>query len=355
MTILHIAHIKDSPFNGVCIAVPQHVQAHQKTEKVGFINISNVKIDKICNQFDYCKHFCIDSLPAPFNRPDIVVFHETYRVQYLKIYPQLINRNIPYVIIPHGELSSEAQQKKRAKKVIANILFFNRFINNAVALQCLSSREFNSTHFGTNKIVETNGINIPINKKTAFNKQKTNFIYVGRLESHVKGLDLLLDAIKIKQEFFRKNNCKLSIYGPDYQGRFQNVSNMIFERGLNDIVSLNREIMGDEKERVLLSSDIFIQTSRHEGMPLGILEALAYGIPCIVTTGTSLSNFVSENNCGWTTSCNANDIADALEKAVVEKNLHYEKSIFARKAIIDFFSWDIIKEQTLEAYKKLIL
>lgn len=43
---------------------------------------------------------------------------------------------------------------------------------------------------------------------------------------------------------------------------------------------------------VLLQTDLFIQTSRHEGMPMGLLEALSIGVPCLVTVGTSLGHII---------------------------------------------------------------
>ena len=50
---------------------------------------------------------------------------------------------------------------------------------------------------------------------------------------------------------------------------------------MGEVVKLNREIDEEEKRQILLDTDVFIQTSRFEGMPMGILEALSYGLPCL--------------------------------------------------------------------------
>ena len=73
--------------------------------------------------------------------------------EYLWIWPQLKKSRIPFIIIPHGELADGAQSKKHLKKMIGNYLFFNRFINNAEAIQCLSQNEFNNTHFGKKSLL----------------------------------------------------------------------------------------------------------------------------------------------------------------------------------------------------------
>ena len=63
--------------------------------------------------------------------------------------------------MPHGALSKGAQRKKRLKKSIANLLFFNDYINNAVAIQYLSDKEKAESRFGKVKFIGTNGVSPP--------------------------------------------------------------------------------------------------------------------------------------------------------------------------------------------------
>lgn len=353
MVILHIASIKNSPYSGVCVAVPQHIREQQKNQDVALINIKNIKIDGVEHQFDYKDSFSISSLPLPFNTPDIVIFHETYIVDYLKIYKQLNRNKIPYIIIPHGELSTEAQQKKWIKKKIANILFFGQFINSAKAIQCLSKREFEATKFGRKKIIGSNGIYMPECKKESWGNH-FDFLFIGRLEARIKGLDIMLDAVTINADLLRAKNAKLHIYGPDFGGRYDMLLSMIKERNIEDIVILNHEISGKEKEEAILHSDIFIQTSRSEGMPMGILEALSYGIPCIVTEGTTLAEIVSLYDAGWSAKTDADSVAVQMKKAMLEKATWKKKSYNARKLISEHFIWEEVSNRVLEQYSQII-
>ena len=141
MKILHIASLHNLVSSGVGVVVPQHIRAQQEYADVALINIFGLEIPNIKKQIIYSQN-SIDVILNENNfEPDIVVFHEVYHIEFCKIAKLLCKRKIPYIVVPHGCMTHNAQKKKRIKKIIAKKLFFNKFIKDAVALQCLSENE----------------------------------------------------------------------------------------------------------------------------------------------------------------------------------------------------------------------
>lgn len=353
MVILHIARLNSFKASGVNVVVPEHVKNQRQYADAALWNIGeHFEIDGLEQNFSAED---LNDLPLPYRRPDIAVFHEVYIPKFLSVAKQLRKQGIPYVVVPHSSLNRAAQKKSRLKKIPANLLFFKPFCEKAGGTQFLSQTELEQRAFGANPFIATNGIYPQNEVKTSFGKNGVRFVYIGRLQPYIKGLDILIRAFSLKKELLKANACTLEIYGPDEDNGMRCapiVKQLISDAGAGDIITLHPAVFGDEKSRVLLNSDIFIQTSRNDGMPMGILEALAYGLPCLVTDGTALGGLVEHNNAGWRAATNEESVAKALEKAVLEKNTLAEKSGGALKCT-ESFCWSNAAKAAVENYGKI--
>lgn len=355
MVIVHIANIDTSIIGGVQIAVPKMIKAQSSHAEVCLINTHGDIIDGIetivlCNG-----KFAIDKLPPPFCNPDIVVFHELYRFEYMSIYKELLKHGIPYIIVPHGCLSKKAQQKKHMKKIAANIIFFGKFLKKARLIQYLSDSEKKLSVFKKLPfLVMGSGVSIPIERKSSFDRGRIRFVYVGRLEVYIKGLDLLLTAIKKSENFLRQHFAIFEIYGPDYAGSHELILQMIQALNIEDLVRLNKEKMGIEKKEILLSATCFIQTSRTEGLPLGPLEALSYGVPCIVTHGVGLGDIIESYGAGYQSENSIEGISRSIELFIQNVDNSEEMAQSAIRLVGENFDIDVIAKKTIDEYWNIL-
>ena len=358
MKILHICNLSKSPFSGISVVVPQHIQAQSLISDVFVWNLNGKKID--CK----AKQICGNDFYSEKLDVDVVVFHGVYFYKYVKIGKILKKCGIPYIVFPHGSLTKVSLAQKRLKKLIANFLFFSKFIKDAAAVQFLTDNEKNTSLYCTKGFVCGNGVSIPAIKKSwdkLGNFRK--FVYVGRFDVFHKGIDLLLDAVSLEKDFLRYNGFVLNLYGPNQKDVKQKtvdvhtiLKRMILQRKIDSIVHINDAVYGDDKIETLLKNDVFVQTSRFEGLPLGILEALSLGMPCLVTKGTNLDNLINECQAGWGVETSPKQIACALKMAVQESCMNLQKkSNSAQKVIEENYAWDIIAKKEISIYKKLMI
>lgn len=350
MKIVHVASIGNDLTQGVAVVVPQHVKAQAQLAQVCLVNIRNIDVMKGSLQCEYrgAKNFP-EYLPEPFDKPDIVVFHEVNNFEYVRLYKNLLSRHIPYVIVPHGENTRGALRKKFWKKKIAYILFFNRFIRKAKALQCLSSGEYEETRTSDKKIIIPNGMELHERRDRPAKHDGMRLLYIGRLDWTHKGLDILIEAVS-KTDV---PGIELDIFGPDYAGRRAVVTGMIEKHGCADKIHMHDPVFGEDKVAEYACCDLFIQTSRFEGLPLGLLEAMSYGVPVIATEGTNLTKEIEKYDAGFTARTDAESVKEAIEIAFGEKDDWERKGDNARTLVETEFSWKNIAKEAVEKYKEL--
>ena len=350
MRILHVSSICNIKSNGVAVAISSYLKYESKYVDVAIYNLkTDIEVEGI-DCFNFKNYNKISLLPNGYNKPDLVVFNEIYKKGYINLYKECLKNNIPYIVIPHGCLVKKAQKKKHLKKIIGNLLLFNKFIKKANCLQFLTEQELKESVLkNKNYIISGNGVSKPnyVNKYT-----NNDLVYIGRYDINTKGLDLLVNVCKNNKDWFINNNVKIMLYGRNTDNNKEKLNELISE-DIKDIIILNDEIYNKEKEEVLKNAYAFIQTSRHEGQPMGIIEALSVGLPCIVTYQTNFGEFVNKYNCGIGVNIDLDEIFEAI-KMMYNKDIRNICSNNALKYTNEIYDFDNVSKDCIEKYKKII-
>ncbi len=113
-------------------------------------------------------------------------------------------------------------------------------------------------------------------------KGRRVLLFMGRL-APLKGLDLLLEAYaRLRRRGL--GDWILVAAGHDYRGYAARVAAMVRGLGLEGSVVLPGPVRGDLKDSLLGASQAFVLPSRVEGFSVALLEAMAAGLPCVITT-----------------------------------------------------------------------
>ena len=297
----------------------------------------------------------IKALPAPFCRPDLVVLHGTYLPVHERIARQLRAAAIPYVVCPRGGMTRFAQQCRWWKKRLANLLFFNRLVAGATAIHCLTQGEAEASRgWGRPVFVVGNGTDLPPRDALATPGRGAGLrlVFVGRLEVKIKGLDLLLEACARVRAQLQAAGVRVELYGPDHRGSVKTLAARIDRLGLQGIVALGGTVAGEAKHAALRSADVFLHPSRSEGHPMAVLEALAHGVPCLLTPNTNMAAEVATAGAGWQVEPSAESIAAGLAAIVSsDRGGLAQAGIHARRLAATEYDWSSVARRTIAAYR----
>jgi len=124
-------------------------------------------------------------------------------------------------------------------------------------------------------------------------------IFIGRIEEH-KGIDMLLKAwTRFSSE---NNNCHLTIAGPFASNEYASFLNRYIDsNGLKDQVQFLPEIDYYSADIVnyYQSGELFVLSSRREGTPGTLMQAMSCGLPVISTKVGGAEDLVRDGQNGF--------------------------------------------------------
>jgi glycosyltransferase involved in cell wall biosynthesis len=114
-------------------------------------------------------------------------------------------------------------------------------------------------------------------------------------------------------------------------------------------------IVGDKKEALLRSAWVFVHTSRWEGMPVAVLEALGAGCPVVLTAATGLGEFVEEYGAGVVVEGSAPAIQEGLRTVLEASPGRYQAMrAAALRLASERFTWTAVAQQMAAAYRSIL-
>lgn len=224
-----------------------------------------------------------------------------------------------------------------------------RIINQADSILILGEywNEFVSTIADKDKIeIVHNAVSVP--DKYLYNIEANKLLFLGVVGQR-KGIDDLLQAMAMTDNQLDKD-IQLFIYGPNPEN---DIEDKILKLGLSTRVKYKGWLDNSSKKEVFKDIALNILPSYNEGLPMTILETMAYGIPNVSTKVAAIPEAVNEENGVLIEAGDVNALADSILTLMSNKELRKEKSMKAYNDALEEFSLENHISHILKIYRRL--
>jgi glycosyltransferase involved in cell wall biosynthesis len=202
-----------------------------------------------------------------------------------------------------------------------------------------------------------NGIDAGLYCPSSDQKQpdRVEVFFAGRLR-YQKGLDCLIGSIgRLKKDGYEKAGrfpeFRLRIAGCGPLEDF--LKKLVREKGIEKEVVFLGHLDENELIDAYQHSDVFVNPSRYEGMPNALLEAMACGLPCVVTKVEGHDELVKEGENGFLVPKESEStLADAIGRLIVNETLRKKMGRRSREIAIENFTWKATAHEFLKIMRK---
>lgn len=296
---------------------------------------------------------------------DYDILHNHYLFSYASTCAGAIARyqQIPYIVRTIGQLTPWALAQSRLKKQLYTSLIERHNLNQATAIHCTSKGEVEDVrNFG----IKTPTLTLPLGVKQptaqpdakerlheAYNipTQTPTVLFLSRLH-YKKRPDLLIQALS--QLAAQIPDFHLILAGSGELDYISYLKNSIASLGLASMTTFAGFVTGEAKNLLLQGSDIFVLPSYSENFGVAIAEAMAAGLPVIVTPGVQIAPDIANANAGLVIEGDIEPLKDAIAQLLTSPELRHQLGENGKRLASDRYSWSAIAQNLTTAYAAII-
>jgi glycosyltransferase involved in cell wall biosynthesis len=302
--------------------------------------------------FDFCnkrlREFDIVHIYGLYDLLGPVVAYHCYR------------SGIPYVLEPLG-MVRPIDRSFRLKR-IWHTIFGKKLLEHAslvVATSRQEEEELIADGFSRDRIaLRYNGVDLKefaklptpgvFRSEWALPSDEPIVLFLGRIIPR-KGVDLLIEAFA--QACPERG--RLVIVGPEGEsGYVEKLRQLAREKHIEGRTVFTGPLYGDQKKAALVDSQVFVLPSRYENFANGVAEAIACGLPVIISDRCGIQEFVA-GKAGLVVPREGPALADALRQLLDDTTL-YERFRAACPYVAAQLSWTELLGTQEKMYSRVL-
>ena len=174
-------------------------------------------------------------------------------------------------------------------------------------------------------------------------------LFLGRLHAR-KGLHLLIPAFARAAR--HAPDARLVIAGPD-EGMLAALRDLVHEHGLGQRAIFTGMLAGQEKLAALAAADVFALPAVGEGFSMAVLEAMACGLPVLLTPGCHFPEVVPAG-AGLVVERAVEPLSDALRALLTDAPRRASMGRSARELVAARFTWPQVVARLESVYDRVL-
>lgn len=322
-----------------------------------FHGVSRIFLPSIrTKHLDALSHTCIATVHALFQNYDIIHFH-SIGPSIFSVLPRLLRPDMRVVATFHSRDYFHQKWNGFARLC----LHFAEWVTCRVPERTIAISktlaDYATQAYHKSFVMIPNGADVHISEKTDLIrglglKEGRYLLSVSRLVRH-KGIHYLIKAFQaLKETSELPNNWKLVIVGT--HAETQEYADYLRFLSADDAdILLVGERSGEILAQLYSHAGVFVQPSEDEGLSLALLEALGYGLPCVVSDIPA--NLEAIGECGIAfESKNIPDLKQKLSSLINRPDTMSLLGRAAQERAQSEYDWQAIAKRTLAVYEDLL-
>jgi glycosyltransferase involved in cell wall biosynthesis len=256
------------------------------------------------------------------------------------------------VLSPRGMLSAWALGHSRWKKALVWRWWQKSTLETVSCFHATAESELDDIRklgFKAPVAVIPNGIDVPA-EQPASSRGSRRLLFLARIHAK-KGVDILLRAWSKLEN--RHADWVLTIAGPDDGGYLEEMKRLASALRLAKVDFIG-PVYGEEKRKLYFSSDLYVLPTHSENFGISVAEALAHGVPAVVTRGAPWGG-IEDRECGWWINLSEESLTACLDQALSvghsDLNAMGERG---RRWMLEEYSWSSVAEKMHQTYNWIL-
>jgi glycosyltransferase involved in cell wall biosynthesis len=287
---------------------------------------------------------------------DVVHVHAVFSHSSLVAGRTCREAGVPYLVRPAGTLDPWSVRRKRLRKRILFRLGVDDLLAGASVMHYTSAEEWRLAETAvpglSRGVVVPLGIDDALFARDAAPQSPPYVLSLSRLDEK-KGLDLLIRAFAEVAADRHVSDWRLVIAGDGDRGYMARLRELARADKSGSRIDFTGWVSGQSKVDLLRGASLFALPSHQENFGISVVEAMACGVPVLVTPGVNLANDIETYGAGWVAARTPAAFSRALRATMDDAGARARRGESGRR-LADQFRWPAVANHLRAVYEDVI-